>query len=819
MDTGRYFSNIRLIDQTTGPIQAKLIVASKSLVVVGLLVVIFLINGCASGSTINNFEISAPHETTAPASVIKANVGIYYDPTLTDYVHIQSFATAISTMNVGQESIGLFNSAIPQVFEQTRLIDKLPPYDILRSDMDGIVEPRLDYVSWKMFFRNDVELFHVEYTFMFYTSEGVPISNWTIVGLGSSLKDQLADAAQKFVSGFNDAPETKTFREYLENKRVGKLSFDAKDIEVNAKISENYELGLPLKVGGVLPVQVTVKNNTDGEITGRGFDVRLIDSCNKRLAPAFPMAVVSRFEYMAATGASDPAMAGLLGSLVMMGSISGQDSNRIEARKLQARHFDKSRLKEVTLAKGESIQGTLYFVLPYNVTEMHEARLSFWFIDPSVANGVIKEVSLSGIDYLRSPQLEQQRNSLVEGGAVSPYTSYNSLGASCSVPDSREAKSPSNSLMTAVEMRAVIPGNTSSGISEKGNKYHVYHDPNGTLKGKLDGGRYDSGTWVITDVGEHCHKWKKWRKGRQECFLMYSIEGNKYRTKSGSILVIQEGDQRSKKFLTVPNEQTALIVPPVPDDQPAMDSGITDTAEFGLTGTYTSNVRRMGSADLSCFNQRSAFQIELKQENNIIKGKFLSGVSGGIEGTLVGNKVKFIWYTAKCNDLNEGEWTMSSGGASLEGYVERPKGRIKWKAQKPVNTNTIDPPNSNEQTAFKIKNAASSKKFLSEEQLLSNIVGNTLTGKNNLVGKWAEYYEPSKVGEKKGNIYGKAKKPYWGQWEIDGSLMCFDYGVPAIDFCSMLVLEGNSVTWHDPNGDKNEDWSPARLVPGNPYNL
>jgi hypothetical protein len=110
------------------------------------------------------------------------------------------------------------------------------------------------------------------------TSEGVPISNWTIVGLGSDLKDQLADAAQKFVSGFNDAPETKTFREYLKNKRVGKLSFDANDIEVTVKIDEDNELGLPLKVGGVLPVRVAVKNNTDGEITGRGFDVRLIDS-------------------------------------------------------------------------------------------------------------------------------------------------------------------------------------------------------------------------------------------------------------------------------------------------------------------------------------------------------------------------------------------------------------------------------------------------------------------------------------------------------------------------------------------------------------
>lgn len=673
MGTGRYISNVRLIDRKTGPKQAKLFVVSKSLVVVGLLVVIFLINGCASGPsdpTINNFEISAPHETTAPASVTKANVGIYYDPTLTDYVHIQAFASAISTMNVGQESVGLFNSAIPQVFEHTQLINKLPPYDILRSEMDGIVEPRLDYVSWKMFFRNDVELFHVEYTFMFYTSEGVPISNWTIVGLGSGLEDQLADAAQKFVSGFNNAPETKTFREYLKNKRVGKLSFDANDIEVTAKIGGDNELGLPLKVGGVLPVQVTVKNNTDGEITGRGFDVRLIDSCNKRLAPAFPMAVVSRFEYMTATGASDPALVGMLfGTLGMMGSISGQDSKRIDARKLQAKYFEESRLKEVTLAKGESIQGTLYFILPYNVNEMHEARLSFWFIDPSVANGVIKEVSLSGIDYRRSPQLEQQRNDLVEGGAVSPYTSYNSMGASCSSPDSREAKSPSNSLMTAVQMRAVISGNTSSGQTDKGTNFHVFHDSNGTLKGKAQGGNYDSGTWLITDVGEYCHRWKKWRKGRQECFLMYSIEGNKYRMKGGSIFVIQEGDQRSKSFLTDLNEQTALIVPPVPNDQPTIDSEITATDEIDLTGVYVARITNKKGGDYWCFNQKRKFRIELKQDNDSIKGRFLSEVSGYMEGTLNEGKLKFTYNTMKCGSKKyKGEWIMNPDGSSLEGY-------------------------------------------------------------------------------------------------------------------------------------------------------
>ena len=109
--------------------------------------------------------------------------------------------------------------------------------------------------------------------------------------------------------------------------------------------------------------------------------------------------------------------------------------------------------------------------------------------------------------------------------------------------------------------------------------------------------------------------------------------------------------------------------------------------------------------------------------------------------------------------------------------------------------------------------------LLTEEQLLTNIIGNTLMGRNNRVGKWAEYYEPSKVGKSYGSIYGKTKRSYSGSWKIDGALMCFYYRGSGPGGCWTLELDGNIVTWYKPNGEKVEQDFPTMLIPDNPNNF
>jgi hypothetical protein len=112
----------------------------------------------------------------------------------------------------------------------------------------------------------------------------------------------------------------------------------------------------------------------------------------------------------------------------------------------------------------------------------------------------------------------------------------------------------SSSIVTADKMRELISENTMSGHSENGTNFHVFHGSNGSMKGKAQGGYSDSGTWEVTARGEYCREWKNWRDGDRDCFIMYSLNDDKYRLAAigksyESLFIIQKGDQRSSDYL------------------------------------------------------------------------------------------------------------------------------------------------------------------------------------------------------------------------------------------------------------------------------
>lgn len=102
--------------------------------------------------------------------------------------------------------------------------------------------------------------------------------------------------------------------------------------------------------------------------------------------------------------------------------------------------------------------------------------------------------------------------------------------------------------VTAVEMQELLPGNTMSGRNQRTLEIHVYHDPNGTIKGKIKrGNAYDSGTWEVTDDNKYCRTWGIWRGRARHCFRMYRLEPNQYLLKAIHYPVdtkfeIREGD-------------------------------------------------------------------------------------------------------------------------------------------------------------------------------------------------------------------------------------------------------------------------------------
>ena len=86
-----------------------------------------------------------------------------------------------------------------------------------------------------------------------------------------------------------------------------------------------------------------------------------------------------------------------------------------------------------------------------------------------------------------------------------------------------------NDVVTAVEMQELLPGNTMSGKNRKTLNIHVYHDPNGTIKGSIRNGKFfDTGTWEVTEDNEYCRIWSEWRNHTRHCFYIYRLETNKY---------------------------------------------------------------------------------------------------------------------------------------------------------------------------------------------------------------------------------------------------------------------------------------------------
>jgi hypothetical protein len=110
---------------------------------------------------------------------------------------------------------------------------------------------------------------------------------------------------------------------------------------------------------------------------------------------------------------------------------------------------------------------------------------------------------------------------------------------------------------------------------------------------------------------------------------------------------------------------------------------------------------------------------------------------------------------------------------------------------------------------------------LTEEQLLNQIIGNTLVYRYE---HHVEYFEPPTGDQKKGRFKGKSAPlgRYGGSWEVKENLMCWKHDEPLarLDLCITIVLDGDIATWYQKNG---YPWynrhPPIKLVSGNPKNF
>ena len=111
---------------------------------------------------------------------------------------------------------------------------------------------------------------------------------------------------------------------------------------------------------------------------------------------------------------------------------------------------------------------------------------------------------------------------------------------------------------------------------------------------------------------------------------------------------------------------------------------------------------------------------------------------------------------------------------------------------------------------------------LTEEQLLNQIIGNTLVGGYE---NWFDYFEPPTGDQKKGRFKGKSTGSglYGGSWEVKEELLCWQYDKPHMvkyNICHTIVLDGDIVTFYKTSG---YPWynrlHQIKLISGNPKNF
>jgi len=125
------------------------------------------------------------------------------------------------------------------------------------------------------------------------------------------------------------------------------------------------------------------------------------------------------------------------------------------------------------------------------------------------------------------------------------FTGLLTLPASSSICPSPLPESSPTYFLSAAELRSLLIGNTASWSTCLGNIFHVYHAPNGSLKGKFKARYYDTGTWKISGSNEVCRTWNKWRESAVQCFRVYRTDSHLYGFKSDSDNFIGTVDIRS----------------------------------------------------------------------------------------------------------------------------------------------------------------------------------------------------------------------------------------------------------------------------------
>ncbi len=368
-----------------------------------------LLCGCAT--TVVTIKPTVDLPQSVPQ--VQLTVGVYQSPEFRDYELI----TKPFRIPVGQASTSLFQELFPKTFKKVVWVESPPPITTVEPQFSVVIEPQIDeFQFYPLVVGRSFKVWvEIHYGFTVYSPDGAVLASWTVKGVGESTGDlamgravnyAMQEAAQRFITSFNDVPEAKrwvqglpqqgsqasktlqTMRSAPEFAEGAVLGVYPGVVAVSADVNstpegQSAEIHASLKTAGLLAIRVLIKNQGSNRLLFRRRDISLVRTDGTEISslPASTFAVLS----VKPSVVSGPGYYSDLGSLglflpLLIGYWGPIESEKRDREANLSIYRDKE-LYDTTLTKGSSVQGYVYFVVPEGGASLEDLKLVVPVID------------------------------------------------------------------------------------------------------------------------------------------------------------------------------------------------------------------------------------------------------------------------------------------------------------------------------------------------------------------------------------------------------------------------------------------------------
>ena len=163
---------------------------------------------------------------------------------------------------------------------------------------------------------------------------------------------------------------------------------------------------------GVLPIQVLVRNDGERRALIRSSDMTLALPNGNQIGSAGATAVAARFEQ----GIGDVVGWGIAFGVI---GILAASANKDKVRSARLADYRSKELAEVTLGRGESAHGFVFFIPPQGTSDFSEAVLTVHFVDIKDGSREIVRLPLRNLEF-KGTKAKPEAVAVARGAPVSP---------------------------------------------------------------------------------------------------------------------------------------------------------------------------------------------------------------------------------------------------------------------------------------------------------------------------------------------------------------------------------------------------------------